>query len=104
MNGTDTLGQSVLDHWEIEKGKLPQDIEGRLKRLGSAVETVENPHEIWTQKSQRIYLQKFVKDTGGYIGCLVTVTDDNKAKTYFLQSLTALDKSRKGIEKLYGES
>ncbi len=100
-----TLGKAVLDHWEIEKGKLPQDIDGRLSKLNWAVETVKQPNELWKQQTQRIYLQVFKRSVSGYLGCLVAVGEDDQGISYLLKSVAAIDKARKGIDyKIIGGS
>ena len=92
-----TLGQSVLDHWEIEKNKGVADIKGRLARLDMAIATVENPVEVWQQDTQKAYVKLFEKPTGGKTGCAVFVRPDGKARTYFPKDPNGLDKCRKGI-------
>ncbi len=92
-----TMGQTVLDHWEVEKQKNPLDVDGRLKKLNMAVDTVEKPAEVWQQDSQKAYVKLYKKPTGGKIGCTVFVQDDGVVKTYFPKDANGLDKCRKGI-------
>jgi SPP1 gp7 family putative phage head morphogenesis protein len=94
------LGSEVLDHWEIEPEniKLKEDVDGRLRRINWAITTVENSHEVWIQDKQRIYLQKFQKDTGGFRGCLVAVGNDNKGRSYMIKNVSGIDSARKGIK------
>lgn len=91
------MDQAVLDHWTVENNKLQSDIDSRLACLDYAVETLQFPSERWDQETQSRYLKKFQKATGGFEGCMVVVTNDGKCRTYFLPSVSKLDKSRVGI-------
>lgn len=91
------MDRTVLDHWIVEKDKLPSDVESRLACLDYALETLREPNERWDQETQSRYLKKFQKTTGGFEGCMVVVTKDGKCRTYFLPNVTKLDKSRTGI-------
>ena len=91
------VDQAVLDHWTVENNKLQSDIDSRLACLDYAVETLQFPSERWDQETQSRYLKKFQKTTGGFEGCMVVVTNDGKCRTYFLPSVSKLDKSRVGI-------
>lgn len=95
---TAIMDQAVLDHWEKEEHKCESDIQSRLSSLNYAIETLEHPSERWDQEKQSRYLKKFKKTTGGYEGCMVVITEDGKCRTYFLPSVTKLDKSRTGIK------
>lgn len=98
------FGNAVIDHW-TERGKTAADIDGRLKHIEWAAETVRNPHEVWEQGGQRSYLQAFARRGPGYRGCLVAVREDGTVHTYFVQRVKELDKARKGnAVKVYGES
>ena len=90
------MDQAVLDHWMIEENKLQSDIDSRLACLNYAIETLQAPHERWDQDTQSRYLKAFQKNTGGFEGCMVCITDDGKCRTYFVPSLKGLDKMRKG--------
>lgn len=92
-----TFGQSVLDHWEIEKNKTSADINGRLSKLDTAIATVKEPFEVWQQDTQKAYIKLFEKPTGGKTGCAVFVQADGTVKTYFPKDANGLDKCRKGI-------
>ncbi len=87
--------KAVLEHW-AERSKTAADIDGRLKHIEWAVETVRSPHEVWEQGGQRSYLQAFARRTQGFRGCLVAVREDGTAHTYFVQRVKELDKARKG--------
>ena len=95
--GTVVLGKEVLKHWAIDKQASEKEITSRLKKLNAAIATVESPHEVWRQETQKRYLQIFNKEGGGYEGCLVAVTNDGKARTYFIRSVKGVDNSRNGI-------
>lgn len=91
------LDHAVLDHWEKEENKLPGDILNRLTKFQYVIETLLNPVERWDQETQCRYLKKFQKKTGGYEGCMVVVTNNGKCRTYFLPSISQVDKARSGI-------
>lgn len=93
---TVVMNRAVLDHWEKEANKLDSDIESRLSCIQYAIETLEKPTERWDQETQYRYLKKFQKGTGGFEGCMVVVTNNGKCRTYFLPSVSKLDKSRNG--------
>jgi hypothetical protein len=85
--------QDTLDHW---RGYRDEQIRPSFLRV--AMETVENPREVWKQETQSVYLQAFEKPIGGkYKGCVVAVRNDGGVRTYFVESLKRLDNARKGI-------
>ena len=92
------LGQALLDHWNAEEDKLTNSVIGRLEHLPWAIDTLEHPRERWDQDTQSVYLQAYDQGKGSkkYRGCMVTVTKDGNARTYFLQEMKAIDKCRKG--------
>lgn len=89
------LGQTLLDHWNIEKNKPQTDVIGRAKHLSWAIETVTNPRERWDQDTQSIYLQMF-DFNGKSRGLMVAVTKDGQARSYVIKDKSAMDKCRKG--------
>ena len=91
------LDQAVLEHWTTETNKLQSDIDSRLACFNYAVQTLIYANERWDQETQSRYLKVFKKETGGYEGCMVVVTLDGKCRTYFLPSVSKVDKSRFGV-------
>lgn len=93
------FGKEIPEHWSLDGStpKLESEIRKRLSLLNMAVMTVRKPHERWDQETQRIYISAFKKETGGFIGCLVAVSNDGKARTYTLKDINSLNKARKGI-------
>ncbi|MDD6338330.1 MAG: PBECR2 nuclease fold domain-containing protein [Lentisphaeria bacterium] len=92
------FSEEIIRHWESEKGYDERQVNGRLKRLEMARETVRDPEEIWFQGTQTAYVQLFRKSTGGLRGCVVFVHGTNVVKTYFPKDARELEKVRKGIK------
>jgi hypothetical protein len=92
-----TFDTAVLDHWEPETDKNPDDVNRRLARLDMAIDTVTNPTEVWRQDSQKAYVKLFEQSTGGKRGCAVFVTADGKVRSYFPNRPSWLDTCRKGV-------
>ncbi len=96
-NSIVTLDREVMRHWKIDGGKLTADINSRLRSYHYAVETLRAADERWDQETQRRYLKIFRKPGGGMEGCMVVVTNDGTCRTYFLPSVTQVNRARNGI-------
>jgi len=96
-HGSAMFSSRTLKHWDGYK-----DAARRPAFLPAAISAVTDPIEVWEQSTQDAYIVAYEKPKGGYRGVVVFVGLDGHAVTYFLTSLAALDKARKGVRRKSG--
>lgn len=101
LGGQIQFNQATLDHWTSETKKSASDLEGRLRRLDQAVETLQRPHEVWRARDRKVYLQVVRDPSGGRRAVQAFVVQDNQVRTFFSgRDLKRVNKLREG-ELLY---
>lgn len=98
-NDTVIINSEVISHWENKDvpGNRQKDIKGRLERLSWAIDTLENPREVWTDIRQKAYISVYKDDKLKTKGFVVAVKNTGEVNTYFIDEVKRLDLARKGV-------
>ena len=83
LGGKVQFNQKTLDHWTVESPKSESDLNGRLRRLDQAVDTLKNPQEVWEARDRKVYLQVVRDPSGGRRAISAFVVQDNQVRSYF---------------------
>ena len=94
-----TINSQVIAHWgdKPTQGDRERDIEGRLRRLSWAIDTVEHPREIWTDIRQKTYMSVYLDDKSKKKGFIVAVKNTGVVNTYYIDGIKRVDLARKGV-------
>lgn len=84
-----SLNQDTMNHWKLKGSEIERS--GYLDR---AIDTIQNPLEIWDNSNQTAYIARFAKDEGGASNFVVFTRPNGTVDNFF--TTKSVKNTRKG--------
>lgn len=98
---TDATGTAVrldgetMSHWKFKSDEL-----ARVGHLDRAIDTLQDPVEVWDQGTQRVFINLY--DTGkGTRAFMLFVRPSGQVDNYFTSKTTQVERNRRGRARIY---
>jgi hypothetical protein len=90
------LDRETMAHWKMTPDEL-----ARIGHLGRAIDTLQDPVEVWDQGTQRVYINLYQAPDRAARAFMVFVRPSGQVDNYFTSKLQNVEKNRRGRERVY---
>jgi len=90
------LDENTMNHWKMKPDEL-----ARIGHLDRAIDTLEDPIEIWDQGTQRVYVNLYEVPDRGTRAFMVFVRPSGQVDNYFTSKITQIERNRRGRARIY---